>query len=328
MFHISQKTIPRFLSLFGFFVMAGFFFPSTLFAATVPAGVPKDTLWFSEDPIFVGDRISIFSIVYNSTSYRLSGTMELYDGTTTIGKKEFVVGSGGAAQIISFPWEVTPGEHLFRAVITDNELRQEGENGIMVPQGAVIQDTQTLAMKRFADFDANHNRIPDRNEPPPPPPKKIEMTPTSVSNSAQQLLPTDPVAKAQQEITATLPSSISQKAIPIIGSIEKFREGASAQTSARVGVLSGELGRNAEMNASSTLASSTLAALHAGNVTSGWVTLGLGLEHGEAWKNPFDYVKLFLLLIWHFILAHVYIFYVLLLLFLFKLISLIVHLFI
>jgi len=308
-----------------FSLLFGFLFPLKILAATVPAGVPKDTLWFSEDPIFVGDRITIFTIVYNSTPYRLSGSMELRDGTTTIGKKEFSVPSGGGAQIISFPWEVTQGEHLFAAVIVDSELRKEGEGGIVIPSDTYIQDTATVAKARVAEIDANDNGIPDRNEPPPPP-KKTETASSSIIDSATVRFPADPVAEVQKDIADTFPSSISEKAIPVIGHIEKFREGARVESGTRVGALSEELRTSLEVNASSTLASSTLAALHAGNITSGWVTLGTGLAHGQAWKSPFEYVKLFLLLVWHFITAHVYLFYILLLLILWKIISVIVHL--
>jgi len=51
-----------------------------------------------------------------------------------------------------------------------------------------------------------------------------------------------------------------------------------------------------------------------------WTTLGVGVAHGDAVKSPFTYAKLFFALVWNFVTSSVYVFYILILLVLFKII--------
>jgi hypothetical protein len=318
-----------------FFVMI---IPAPLFAASLPAGVPKDGLWFSKDPFFVGETITVFTVVYNSTSYRLSGTMELRDGTTTVSKKDFIVDTLGASQIVSFPWVVTAGNHLFTVVITQNELRKEG--GTLSTDSLI--ETKTTGAKRFADLDTDHDDIGnivdtdddgdgltdleektlktdplntdtdgdgilDGKDVHPLTKDKADIATTSPSLTTPRK--SDPVSFVEEKIKTTLPEPIVSKAVPILGSIEDFRTRQAGDADARV------------HKSIATIKGST------GEKDTGWAVLGDGVQHGDVAKSPFAYVKLFFTLVWHFVTSSVYVFYILILLLIFKIVRSILRFF-
>lgn len=320
-------------------------FPAApLFAATAPAGVPKDALWFSKEPFFAGETITVFTVVYNSTDYRLSGTMELRDGTTTISKKDFIVDTLGASQIVSFPLAVTAGNHLFTVVITQNELRKEG--------GAVLTDslaeTKTSGTKRYADLDTDHDAIgnivdtdddgdglsdveekklktdplnsdtdgdgiPDNKDLHPLTKDKIEVATTSPSLATSPK--SDPVSIVQEKIKTTLPEPIVSRAVPVLGSIEDFRTKEAGAADERVNGLIKKI--------QTTTGAPSLDA----NTDGGWSILGGGISSGDAATSPFAYVKLFFALVLHFVTSSVYVFYILILLVIFKLVRLLFRFF-
>lgn len=314
------------------------FLPAPLFAATAPAGVPKDALWFSKDPFFVGDTITIFTVVYNSTNYRLSGTMELRDGTTTISKKDFIVDTLGASQIVSFPWAVTAGNHLFSVIITQDELRREGGSLLTDP----LAETKTTGAKRFADLDTDHDNIgntvdtdddgdgltdvqekksktdplnPDTDgdgivdgkDPHPLTKDNLEASTSSPASSATSPK-SGPINFVEEKIKTTLPEPIVSKAVPILGSIEDFR---TSQAGAADESVNGLI---------DTIRADPSTTVLPENKDARWPVLGEGITHGDAVKSPFTYAKLFFALVWDFVTSSPYVFYILILLVIFKVI--------
>lgn len=306
-----------------FFTMAFcaiFFAPLSLFAATFPAGVPKDALWFSKDPFFAGDTITIFTMVYNSTDYTLSGMMELRDGTTTISKKNFVVDKSGASQVVSFPYEVTPGNHAFVAVITEDELRKEGS----APLDETLTETKTTAMKRFADLDTDHDGIPnigdtDKDGDGIPDGKDAHpLVKDNIESVVTKATPKEnPITAIEEKIKTSVPEPIASRAVPILGSIEGFRVDQAAKAATRVDgardevILLGNVGTGTQMILTKVA-----------KVPAGWAMLGEGVVRGDVVKTPFAYVKLFFALVFHFVTSSVIVFYLFILFILFKLVRL------
>ena len=82
-------------------------------AASTSAGLSKDSVWFSQDPFFAGERVVVFVLVYNSNSKEMKGVLELFDGTTKIGTREFSIKGEGGSEVVEFPWDVAGGNHAF-----------------------------------------------------------------------------------------------------------------------------------------------------------------------------------------------------------------------
>ncbi len=317
------------------------FFISGAIAATVPAGVLKDQMWFSKDPFFVDDTITIFTFVYNSTDYRLSGTMLLKDGTTTLDKKTFTVLPSGGSQVISFPWKVTGGNHSFNATISEDELVKVAGGVVDTP----IATMQTVTLKRFADLDTDHDGIGnttdsdiDNDGLANVEEKKIGTDPLNADTDGDGIpdgSDTHPLSKdappkasstppapnpidmLEQSITANAPLPIASKAIPVLGSVEDFRISQAKHATTYVANAAKQI--VAKENATS---SPVLSAKH-----PAWAIFQSGLSSGSAMKSPFGYAKLFFSLVWQFLMTNVYAFYVLILLVAYKTVRFLYHLF-
>ncbi|MDP3958436.1 MAG: Ig-like domain-containing protein [bacterium] len=95
-------------------------FPPVQAETTVEnAGFAPQSIWYSKDPFFAGERVTIHTIVVNSGSVELSGTVEFYDGETLLGRASVTVPPGGSFAEASVPWKVTEGRHTIFALLKD-----------------------------------------------------------------------------------------------------------------------------------------------------------------------------------------------------------------
>ncbi|MFA6000415.1 MAG: hypothetical protein WC783_05615, partial [Candidatus Paceibacterota bacterium] len=93
------------------------FLPLTrIHAETTNAGFVPSNIWYSQDPFQEGDKIKIYTLIFNPDSRELSGTVVFYDNTTLLGKKNFVV-LGKEVKDISIDWTVNVGDHKIYATI-------------------------------------------------------------------------------------------------------------------------------------------------------------------------------------------------------------------
>lgn len=281
--------------------------------ATMPAGLPSDLIWFSKDPFTVGDHLSISTVVFNSTEYQFTGTIELNDGTTTIGTKTFSVGAGGGAEIISFPWIATRGSHSFSVTITENELA--GSGGQL---NATLLTQKTSNIKRLA-----------KN---PPVVRVVETATVSpdVAQAAQGNI-AGKISSVQAVIQENIPAPVTEVATPIVGAIEDFRKEQGANTATRivstlkvihlneatstVSTPSVVLGvatttpekKNTQVGTSTATSTSEVQS----DTSGGWSTLGGGIIHGGVIKSPFQYLALLFFLVVNFFTTNAYAFYIL-----------------
>jgi hypothetical protein len=106
-----------------------FFSPSVLSAAA-PKNlglIPSTTIWYSQDPFYTGDRIRIYTAVYNNSQYDLTGTVEFFDNKTLIGKSDFSLAKGGGLRDVWTDWTVTRGSHRISAKISNAKISLPGQ---------------------------------------------------------------------------------------------------------------------------------------------------------------------------------------------------------
>lgn len=182
-----------------FSVIVAFFFvaPSALFAATLSAGVPMDPIWFSKDPFFEGDQITIFTPLYNSSAYRFSGTVELHDGTGTIGAKQFTLDPKGASEIFAFSWKAERGEHTFSIAIVNGKFIGSGKTLVDLP----ISAGTTGVVKRSV--------IPKQETS-----ASVPKTPTADNVTYRE---------EARYLNTKIPESALRNVLPIVESVEAFR---------------------------------------------------------------------------------------------------------
>ena len=100
-----------FKKFFLIFLFAFLLFPtSKINAQTSNSGFVPSNIWYSKDPFEEGDKIQIYTLVFNGDNRELSGVVFFFDKDVILGKKTFAV-PAKSAQTISINWTATAGDH-------------------------------------------------------------------------------------------------------------------------------------------------------------------------------------------------------------------------
>lgn len=119
------------------------------------SGFPQKGIWYSQDLFFDGEKIRIYSAVYNSSQYDLLGTVEFYDNGTGIGKIDFSVAGWGKIKDVWIDWQATAGNHKISAKIINAKILKSGS----VAEPIVLQNNQTGVDERFIDVDTDKDLV-------------------------------------------------------------------------------------------------------------------------------------------------------------------------
>ncbi len=85
-------------------------------AQSTNAGFIPSNIWYSKDPFEEGDKIKVYTLIFNPDDKELLGTVIFYDKTTLLGKKTFTVSPRGVKDV-SIDWTVNVGDHTIFATI-------------------------------------------------------------------------------------------------------------------------------------------------------------------------------------------------------------------
>lgn len=272
-------------------------------AATSSVGIPTGGIWFSKEPFFVGDQITVNTLVFNATGDVVRGTLELLDGVTILQQKDIAVDAGDS-KIVSFPVQVTRGKHAFHIRVAGGDFT--GKGGV------------SIAVKTTGDYVGQTTELKREAAANP-----VATTPVSTATSTVGVSTTTAItSKDAQGLADTVEKVIPAKvvepvvnfAVPIVGATESFRVGqANANTEridATVHDLAGQLGvakvlgASTEATSSSKVSTSTMLAK-----ATGWAVFREGITSNNIIKSPFGYVKLFLFLLYHAIVSAAWLFY-------------------
>lgn len=118
-------------------------------------GFPQKGIWYSKDLFFDGDKIRIYSAIYNSSQYELLGTAEFYDNDKGIGKVDFSVSGGGRIKDVWIDWQATGGNHKISAKIISAKILKSGSTA----EPIILQNNQTGVDERFIDIDTDKDGV-------------------------------------------------------------------------------------------------------------------------------------------------------------------------
>lgn len=108
--------------IFGIFVLC---FGATAQAKTFSSlGFAQNGIWYSTDKFLEGEKIKIYSAVFNSSAYDLLGVVEFFDNGVSIGKSGFYVGGEGKIKEAGIDWTAVKGQHKISAKIKDAKIRR------------------------------------------------------------------------------------------------------------------------------------------------------------------------------------------------------------
>ncbi len=111
-------------------------------------GFLQGNIWYSKDPFYDGDKVRIYSAVFNSSADDLLGTAEFYDNDTPIGKMDFSVAGGGKIKEVWTDWQATIGNHKISAKIIKAQLSKVGGASEII----TITNSQTGVDERVVDL--------------------------------------------------------------------------------------------------------------------------------------------------------------------------------
>ena len=176
-------------------------FPFNNILAQSNAGFVPGNIWYSVDPFEEGDKIKIYTVLFNPDQREFSGTVRFFDKTTFLGKKDFIVGPRGVKDI-SIDWTATVGNHNIFAKI---------ENAKFLISPGKYEEVY-LAGNQTEESTRNVN-------------KKIILK-TDVSNTTDGILDAgvSSIENLGQIIEDKTPDIIAKPIIATTEAIENFRE--------------------------------------------------------------------------------------------------------
>lgn len=122
-----------------------------VFAADLPisnAGFVQSNIWYSKDPFYTGDKIRIYTVIFNGSAYDLTGAVEFLDNGTSLGKTNFSLSGSGRAQDLWIDWKATSGSHIITARLVN--VIADGPNG---KQAVSLPSAETGKSERAVDVD-------------------------------------------------------------------------------------------------------------------------------------------------------------------------------
>ena len=119
-----------------------------IFAQSSNTGFVSGNIWYSKGPFEEGDKVKIYTFVFNPDSRELSGTVIFFDKTVLLGKKEFII-PAKEAEDVSIDWTVTAGDHVIfgkienaKFLISDNKYEE-----VYITENETEKSSHTVSKK-------------------------------------------------------------------------------------------------------------------------------------------------------------------------------------
>ena len=119
-----------------------------IFAQNSNTGFVPGNIWYSKDPFEEGDKIKIYTFIFNPDARELSGTVIFFDKTVLLGKKDFIILSKSANDI-SIDWTVTAGDHtIFGKIENAKFLISKGKyEEVYLAENETEKSSRTVSKK-------------------------------------------------------------------------------------------------------------------------------------------------------------------------------------
>lgn len=130
-------------------------------AQTENVGFIPSNIWYSKDPFEEGDKIKIYTVIFNPENKELSGTVSFYDKTTLLGDRKFSA-PPNSVKDISINWVVSAGEHKIFAKIENAKFASlGGEYDDVILENSKTEESVRTVNKKIvveSDPDKTNNR--------------------------------------------------------------------------------------------------------------------------------------------------------------------------
>lgn len=89
-------------------------------------GFITSNIWYSKETFYAGETVRIYTVIFNGSSYDLSGSVEFLDNDALVGRTEFSLLPSGQVRDVSVPWKTSEGKHVITARIVDASISLRG----------------------------------------------------------------------------------------------------------------------------------------------------------------------------------------------------------
>lgn len=171
-------------------------------------------IWYSKESFYAGETVRVYTAIFNGSAYELSGSVELLDNDTLVGKTTFSLLASGQVHDVSIPWHATVGKHIMTARIADASISMRGG-----PKTAIALEN-AQAGKSDLTIEEDPAVIAARAEA------------MAAKSSAQNSSSPGIVAGAVQTVSSAIPVSVKESTNAGIGAIDNFRASLAVQLEA------------------------------------------------------------------------------------------------
>lgn len=181
--------------------------PLVISAQATNTGFVPGNIWYSLDPFSEGDKIKIYTLIFNPDPRELSGTVKFFDDDILLGKKDFKV-SGKEIKDVSIDWTVTVGKHkVFGKIENAKFLVSTGKYEETTLSGNQTEESIRNVKKKI---------IPEKDQAPTSSVANgIGSTIESIQNS---------VSNIPTLVRGTIPESVSKPVVLGASTLENFRK--------------------------------------------------------------------------------------------------------
>ncbi len=124
-----------------------------VYAQSSNVGFVSGDIWYSKDPLEEGDKVNIYTLLFNPDKRELSGTVIFFNKTVFLGKKDFIVPANGVKDIY-INWTVTAGSHtIFGKIENAKFLVSKGiYEDVYLANNETEKSTETVNKKIIPDL--------------------------------------------------------------------------------------------------------------------------------------------------------------------------------
>lgn len=221
--NLKESSIERLIIfLFCLFFLFSF---NTVSATEVlkNTGLVQSGIWYSKDPFFEGDKIRIYSIIFNGSDSDILGEIVFEDNKKVICKGEFV-SVRGRTQELWCDWMATKGDHEIIAKIIDPKISPIGgtpypvvlKNNISgVSRVSVDMAKPSLELKvdknNLSTSSENQNFSTTTNEVEEMFREKLDTLGDGVLNVAPKEIKREDVDETKEKILSYIPDTIKDR---------------------------------------------------------------------------------------------------------------------
>jgi len=141
------------------------FIPAITLAQESNAGFVPSNIWYSKDPFTEGDKIKIYTLIFNPESAQMSGSVSFFDKNVLLGKKDFTVPANGVRDV-SVEWTATAGSHVIFGRIENARFLVSGKYEAARLDRTVTEESRRTVSKKVIESkeDTTSDSVPQTDK--------------------------------------------------------------------------------------------------------------------------------------------------------------------